>query len=54
MSTKTIDLTPTWQEILPALITLLENPQTHQVALDELSRMAGLADGYIQLFKENR
>ena len=51
MTTKTVDLTPTWREILPALLSLLENPQTHQVALDELSRMARLADQQVALLK---
>lgn len=51
MTTTTIDLTPTWQGILPALISLLENPQTRQVALDELSRMARLADQQMALLK---
>ena len=48
---QTVDLTPTWQEILPALIILLENPKSRQVALDELSRMARLADQQVALFK---
>jgi hypothetical protein len=41
---QTIDITPTWREILPALLSLLENPVTRQNALDELTRMAHLAD----------
>lgn len=48
---QTVDLTPTWREILPALIILLENPNSRQVALDELSRMARLADQQVALFK---
>lgn len=48
---QTVDLTPTWREILPALISLLENPNTRQLALDELSRMARLADQQVALFK---
>ena len=51
MTTKTIDLTPTWREILPALISLLDQPQTHQLALDELTRMARLADQQVALLK---
>jgi len=55
-NTKTIDLTPTWQGILPGLIALLnsDNLKSRQVAESELRRMAGLADGYVQLSKENR
>lgn len=54
--TKTIDLTPTWQGILPSLIALLNSDslKSRQVAESELRRMAGLADGYVQLSKENR
>lgn len=44
MATKYVDLTPAWREILPALIALLDQPQTHQFALDELAKMARLAD----------
>jgi hypothetical protein len=47
MATKTIDITPTWREILPALLALLEMPQTRQTALDELTRMARLADAQV-------
>jgi len=54
MQTQTVDLTPMWREILPALLALLENPNTHQVALDELSKMAGAADRYIALVKADR
>ena len=48
---QTIDITPMWREILPALLSLLENPTTHEVALEELQRMAGAADRYIALVK---
>ena len=50
MTTKTVDLTPTWQGILPALLNLLQsdNPKSRQLAESELRRMAGLADGYIE------
>ena len=51
---QTIDITPMWREILPALISLLENPTTHEVALEELQRMAGAADRYIALVKADR
>jgi hypothetical protein len=51
---QTVDLTPTWREILPALLALLEMPHTRQSALDELARMAGAADRYIALVKADR
>jgi hypothetical protein len=50
----TVDLTPTWREILPALLALLEMPETRQDALDELAKMAGAADRYISLVKADR
>ena len=51
--TKTVDLTPTWQDILPALLNLLQsdNPKSRQLAESEIRRMAGLADGYIESLK---
>ena len=56
MTTQTVDVTPTWQGIRPALLTLLQsdNHKSRQVAESELRRMAGLADGYVGLSKENR
>jgi len=53
MTTQTVDLTPTWQGILPALLDLLksDNPKSRQLAESELRRMAGLADGYIDSLK---
>jgi hypothetical protein len=54
MTTETVDLTPTWRGILPALLALLEMPETRQDALDELSKMAGAADRYIALVKADR
>lgn len=53
MTSKTVDVTPTWQGILPALLTLLQsdNLQTRQIAESELRRMAGLADGYVEIQK---
>lgn len=52
---KTIDITPTWVEILPALLTLLnsENPTAREVATSEMERMARLADLYTKMCKEN-
>lgn len=53
MTTKTIDITPTWSEILPALILLLESPnaEARNTAKDELWRMAKLADKYMAHLK---
>jgi hypothetical protein len=53
-TTTFVDLTPMWREILPALLALLENANTRQTALDELSKMAGAADRYIALVKADR
>ena len=49
MTTKTIDLTPTWRGILPALLAMIELPATRQDALDELAKMANLADRYNEM-----
>lgn len=49
-SVKTIDITPTWSEILPALILLIQNGQTN-VAVQELQKMAKLADNYVRIAK---
>jgi hypothetical protein len=51
MTTKTIDITPTWSEILPALLALTTNPVTREDALMELSRMARLADERVAQLK---
>ena len=54
MTSTTIDITPTWREVLPALLALVENPITRQDGIDELVRMAGAADRYISLVKADR
>lgn len=45
----TIDLTPTWSGILPALLAVIENgtPEGQKIAREELQRMATLADMYV-------
>jgi len=45
---ETIDCTPSWQEVLPALITMLQegSAETKSGAMTELMRMARLADAY--------
>lgn len=47
---KTIDVTPSWSEILPALLVLLESgtPESKAFAKKELKRMAALADSYVE------
>lgn len=43
-----IDLTPTWQAMLPVYINILENGNNEgkRVAREELARMAKAADAY--------
>jgi hypothetical protein len=55
MTTETIDVTPTWQGILPALLTLLKSDilECRTLAESELRRMAGLADGYVEIRKKS-
>ena len=50
MTTKTVDVTPTWQGILPSLLILLksESHKSRSLAESELRRMAGLADGFVE------
>lgn len=51
-----IDMTPTWKGLLPALVHLAEHGTTSEsrhVAMDELTRMANLADLYVTLQKGN-
>ena len=45
----TIDCTSTWSEILPSLLALIENStaEGRKIALEELTRMAGLADNLV-------
>ena len=56
MTRKTVDLTPTWQGILPALLALSQSEfgKNRDIAASELRRMAELADAYVKLSKENR
>jgi hypothetical protein len=51
---KTIDLTPSWEGILPLLLAVYSNGETveaKQTAYAELSRMARLADKYVDVSK---
>lgn len=49
--TKTVDLTPTWSGILPALVAVLQNEdarfESREFVLAELDRMAKYADEWI-------
>ena len=44
-----IDATPTWENVLPLLMTCYENGNANgrKIALEELTRMAKLADAYV-------
>jgi hypothetical protein len=52
-SKQTFDCTPTWQALLPAIISLIESggPNASQVAKEELQKMAVAADKYNSLVK---
>lgn len=54
MSKQTIDVTPTWSGILPAMILVLQNSDSKEgqkVVMEELKRMAEQADAYVQSVK---
>ena len=46
---ETIDATPTWENVLPLLMTCYEdgNARGRNFAYEELTRMAKLADAYV-------
>ena len=46
-NTTTIDITPTWEGILPVLLNLLKSksPEARECGIDELTKMARIADG---------
>jgi hypothetical protein len=56
MNKNVIDITPTWEGILPVLLMVLRNPkassQSIETAKQELTRMAQLADLYVAQAKE--
>lgn len=54
MNTKTIDITPTWADILPTYLAVIKdgNAQGHKVAREELQRMAQAADKLNALVKK--
>lgn len=47
---ETVDVTPTWAGLLPALLMVLDNPkasrESRQIIAEELARMADAADKY--------
>lgn len=47
--TETIDMTPTWEGMLPVYIAVIENGsfEGQRIAREELKRMAKLADAYV-------
>jgi len=53
---KTMDLTPTWQGILPAMLTLLKQEstpfETEKYVESELLKMARIADKYVESQKD--
>jgi hypothetical protein len=54
MTTETIDITPTWEGLLQSLLYLHTDGTTAEartVALEELTRMARLADQFVHLSK---
>lgn len=54
----TIDITPTWQGLLPGMIAVLQNPKaqpkSHEAIAIELGRMARAADQWNEHVKEQR
>lgn len=56
MQTKTIDMTPTWSEILGTVLVVLRDGDAEgkKFAVEELKRMAILADRYVDGLKGQR
>lgn len=56
MSRKTVDLTPTWSDVLPAMLAVISNPDASQesrrVMYEEMGRMATYADNWVSLRKQ--
>lgn len=50
----TVDLTPSWEEILPGLLAVLQdgNSLGRNLAKVQLYRMAKVADQYVELTKK--
>lgn len=49
----TVDITPTWSGLLPAMLAAYENgkPETRRAMFEELSRMARAADAHVASVK---
>jgi hypothetical protein len=50
---KYVDITPLWSEILPALVMLLDTKE-REFAMEELTRMAKLADRQVAMMKADQ
>ena len=54
---KTIDCTPTWEALLPTLLEVIEyssNYESKAAIKRELTRMAKIADKYVQAIKDGK
>lgn len=53
MSTQYIDMTPSWEGLLPYLLTIVQDGswEGQRLAREELQRMAKLADRYVMTQK---
>jgi len=53
---QTVDLTPTWSDILPAMLAVLDNKEapasSHEFIRSELENMAKVADKWVAHIKE--
>lgn len=56
MTIQTIDMTPSWEGLVPYLITLIENGsiEGRKIAREELHRMARAADVAVRMQRETR
>ena len=54
MTIETIDCTPSWEGLVPYLVTLIENGsiEGRKIAREELHRMARAADVAVRMQKE--
>jgi hypothetical protein len=55
MQTQTVDITPTWSEILPSILILhkSQSQNARELAVSELERMARLADKWVAHMKQD-
>jgi hypothetical protein len=57
MTTRNLDITPTWSGLLPVLVELAagkidSSPSASETAWAELRRMAGIADGVVEATRD--